>query len=157
MHYQVVSGSLPAGLNLNEATGAITGTPTAGSDTETSVVVECRVANYLYGNRTITFAPIEYAVKVEQTEFAVGEAVETWVEVDTIDVPDGAFVSFAVDGLPAGLSIDAETGDITGTPEKAGEYQAVVTYLIEYTTGSGSNARTTRLNYQAPVTFVVAE
>ena len=155
--YKLISGSLPAGLSLNPSTGAITGTPTVGSTEEINVVVECRVANYLYGNRAVTFAPIEYAVKVEQTELKVGEDVDTWVEVDTIEVPDGASVSFRIAGLPAGLTVDEETGDISGAPEKAGEYAAVVTYIIEYMQGSGSRAQRVTTSYEAPVTFVVAE
>jgi hypothetical protein len=87
----------------------------------------------------------------------VGEAVETWVEVDTIDVPDGAFVSFAVDGLPAGLSIDAETGDITGTPEAAGEYPIVMTYSFTYQQGTGTRTTTVTSNYDAPAVIKVAE
>ena len=119
--------------------------------------MECRVANYLYGNRTVTFAPIEYAVKVEQTELKLGKAVNTWVEVDTIELPENAYVSFSAKGLPDGLAISEDNGDITGTPTATGEYQAVVTYTIEYAQGSGSNARYITLNYEAPVTFVVSD
>ena len=67
LNVKVVEGSLPDGLSINGA-GQITGTPTAGTLEDTTVVVECRVANYLYGNKTVTIAPIEYAVKVDVTE-----------------------------------------------------------------------------------------
>ena len=155
--YKVVSGNLPAGLSLNESTGAISGTPTAGSDAEQSFVVECRVANYLYGNRTVTIAPIEYAVKLSENEAKVGEKFEAYIDATDISIPEGATEKYSVKGLPAGLSVDAETGDITGTPEAAGEYPVVLAYSYSYSSGSGRNARTVTVTFEAPAVIKVAE
>ncbi len=39
---------------------------------------------------------------------------------------DGDLLSFSAEGLPAGLSIDSESGVISGTPTSAGNYQVTV-------------------------------
>jgi len=56
--YTVVSGTLPEGLSLDVNTGVISGIPTMPTLENVSVTVECRVANYLYGTRTIDIEPI---------------------------------------------------------------------------------------------------
>lgn len=56
--YSVVSGKLPAGLTLNSETGVISGTPMEAVEGDTQVVIECRVANYLYGNKTVTIKSV---------------------------------------------------------------------------------------------------
>jgi hypothetical protein len=56
--YTIINGTLPAGLSLDVNTGMITGIPTLPTTGNVSVTVECRVANYLYGNRTIVIEPI---------------------------------------------------------------------------------------------------
>jgi Putative Ig domain len=111
-----ISSALPAGLSFNTTTGAISGTPTAlsvntpylitatnsgGSTTET---IDVAVDNV---------APSKLAYTSPSLSLNVGTAM-------TNDVPSssgGAVVSYSASpALPSGLTLNASTGVISGTP-----------------------------------------
>jgi len=113
--WSISAGALPAGLALNTATGAITGTPTTtGTYSFTAKAMATGCSNELAYTGTIgcpatgTFSPataavlpqatvnVTYSTPITQTAFS---GAATWV----------------ASGLPAGLSIDANTGVISGT------------------------------------------
>jgi hypothetical protein len=112
-----ISPALPAGLTLNATTGVISGTPSAaaaptnytvtasnsaGSTTDTlSLEVNAVTPAFTYPSLVATFQ-VGSAANFAPT--STGGAVATWA------------VSPA---LPAGLSIDATTGTISGTPSTA--------------------------------------
>lgn len=72
-----------------------------------------------------------------------GEAFRAVVSVDDLAYP----VKFAAKGLPAGLKINASTGEIYGTPTKPGSYTATITV----TSVANSKAKTT-----VPIAFGIA-
>jgi YVTN family beta-propeller protein len=108
-----VAPALPAGLGLDPATGAITGTPTAGqaetaytvtatgSVFTTSVSVRIRVADA---------TPREQAISG-----SFGVAITPTAPI--VPVGFAGPVTYAVaPALPSGLSLDPATGAVTGTP-----------------------------------------
>jgi len=118
-----VAPALPAGLNLDPATGSITGTPTAA----TPGPVTCRVTatnpagQSTFADLVITVAPPPPA------GLAYSQPAPTYQAGAAIAVPNtptlaagAAGVTYAVaPALPAGFHFDPATGSITGTPAAA--------------------------------------
>jgi len=116
--WAISSGSLPAGLTLTASTGAITGTPTtSGTSNFTARVTDNVGATatkalsiVILSSLTITTSSLPadtVGVAYNQTLTATGGTTPyTWA------VLSGS--------LPAGLSLVAGTGAITGTPTAAG-------------------------------------
>ncbi|MDR3225995.1 MAG: putative Ig domain-containing protein, partial [Clostridiales Family XIII bacterium] len=117
--WSVVSGTLPPGLSLNASTGVISGTPTTESTYSFSVRASNAAGNS--SNRalviTVISAPVISTASLpnatkgttySQTLAATGTAPITW------SVVSGA--------LPSGLTLNASTGIISGTPTTESTY-----------------------------------
>jgi hypothetical protein len=119
--FAVQTGSLPAGLSLNSSTGAITGTPTAiGSNSFTIQVTDS-------GNNTAMQAysvPIYGLLTVTTTSLNAGVVGFAYNKPLASTGGSGGNVwSIPSGALPAGLSLNASTGTISGTPTAAGTSQ----------------------------------
>ncbi len=115
-----MTGTLPAGLTLNASTGAITGTPTAVANSNFTIRATDTVGNngsqaysVNIGGNTLVLTPATLAngtqgVAYNQTVSATGGVGAPY----TYAITSGA--------LPAGLTLNASTGEITGTPTGSG-------------------------------------
>jgi len=114
------ANGLPAGLAINAATGAITGTPTTAGTSPVSVSVsDGRGATASAGfTWTVTAGnrPPALTTPAAQTTVQGSAASLNLVASDA----DGDALSFAATGLPAGLVLNTATGAITGTPTTPG-------------------------------------
>jgi CSLREA domain-containing protein len=133
-----VSPSLPAGLNLSSATGAITGTPTVASAAANYTVT---VTDANSATATASFSlTVNSAVTATQ---AVASATLTQNHAATAFTPvtgsgGTAPLSYSVSpSLPAGLSMSSTTGTITGTPTVA---SASTNYTVTVTDANGATA-----------------
>ena len=129
------SATLPGGLDINEDSGEINGTPTsiaaAAADYDVSLT---GTGSYLgvdaAATVTITVNP-KLITSVTYAEVHAALTVEITPSAPTV-LPDGAKVRYALAQgvtLPGGLNLDPDSGAIEGTPE-AGTNQDLTAYTI---------------------------
>ena len=123
------ASNLPAGLSIDSATGAISGTPTtAGNYTSItvtatdsagfsgSVVFDWQITNI------VTVSPI-----ADQSTYAYSAATPVTPTATDSQVSPPVKLAWTATGLPPGISIDHSTGTISGTPTTVGSYSVKVT------------------------------
>lgn len=107
-----VSPTLPAGLSLSSSTGVISGTPSVASNSSTYTVTATD-ANSIAASTTLTIQIAGITPATQSVSTQLGSAIS----------PTSAFTAVGFTGavtytatLPAGLSINPQTGVISGTP-----------------------------------------
>lgn len=124
-----IAPDLPSGLSLDAKTGVIQGTPSARSTRTTYTVY----ASNLYGSTSVQFdiaivevAPSNLSYPVA-TAYTLGTPITTLIptyngsKANVFRLQDGS------NPLPAGLTLNSQTGEITGTPTAAyTNYQVVI-------------------------------
>ena len=134
-----VSPSLPNGLTLDAATGEITGTPTDITPSATYTVT----ASNSGGSTTVDIT-IEVNDEIpSQVTYNTNTFVETVGTAMTAETPTssgGVVLTWEIHPtLPAGLSIDSSTGEISGTPTAVSPF---TTYTV-YANNTGGSATAT--------------
>jgi uncharacterized repeat protein (TIGR01451 family) len=140
--------NLPAGLTLNPGTGLVSGTIAYGAAADfggiyiVTVLVgdgEGGIASQTF-TWTVTFTP--------QTPTLTNPGNQSNTEGDTVSLqvhasdPDGAAISYIDDGLPPGLTINSDTGLISGTISPTAALASPYTATIT-ATGDGLDASVT--------------
>ena len=160
--YAVTSGTLPAGLTLN-ADGTITGTPTTPGVT-TFTVTATNGARTATSSPTYTVTPAA-ALTVGYTTpvtFTGGSAI-TGQTASVGNATPGLSTTFTVTSgsLPTGITIDASTGAISGTPSAPGVYAFTVTATNGARTATSTPTYTVTpaaaltVSYATPLTFTI--
>jgi hypothetical protein len=123
--WSVTSGSLPAGLTLNPATGAISGTPAAvGSSTFTLKVTD---SSSPAQSGTSSSTLNVYAPLVVNATVPNAVANQPYTGSLTATGGDAPFTwAITAGSLPAGLTLNSSTGQITGTPTTGGSVSFTV-------------------------------
>ena len=144
-----IGPSLPAGLSFNSSTGVITGTPTGTSPVTTYSISADNSGGTSTAYITLSCVnptPPVISYTPSSNTYITGTAITTWSPVNT----GGAASSWTISpGLPAGLSFDATTGNITGTPT-AISATASYTVTATNTAGSGTTSISITVNPTAP-------
>lgn len=121
--YYVTDGALPAGLALDRATGAITGTPTAHGTSAFQISVVDGGGKVARKDYTITIRTPALALTTASLEDATSGAAYRVAFAATGSL---APYSWKLAGtLPEGLKFDA--GQLIGTPTRTGTFKLVVT------------------------------
>ncbi|MFX3575933.1 putative Ig domain-containing protein [Ralstonia mannitolilytica] len=139
--YAVTAGALPAGLSLNTS-GVLSGTPSAGGTF--NFTITATDANSFTASRA-------YSVTIGAPTITVNPAVATSAQVttaysQTFSATGGtAPYTYAVStgSLPAGLSLNASTGVLSGTPTTLGSSTFTVK-ATDSSTGVGAPYSGTR-------------
>jgi DNA-binding beta-propeller fold protein YncE len=143
-----VSPALPAGLTLNTSTGIISGTPTAVTSTASYTVTASNSAGSTTASLSITVnvaAPAGLTYTTGTAVYTVG----TPIPANSPTSSGGAVSAYSVTpDLPAGLSMDDDTGIITGTPT-AVTAKASYTVTASNLTGSATATLTITVNAAA--------
>ncbi len=142
--FSLVSGSLPQGLTLSASTGVISGTPSAvGSATFTIKVVD---ANGATDTATCTITTIAPPIELGCGTCGSGRAYTGTAYSATLPVTGGkAAYTFSVTAgsLPLGLSLNAATGAISGTPASGSVGTRNVTFKVVDAYGSSDTVTCT--------------
>jgi Putative Ig domain len=138
--WSITSGAMPAGLSLNASTGAITGTPTAAV-TSSSITFKVTDSGspVQTAPRTLTITIVPATLTITTTSLPSGQV---GVAYSTTLAATGGTTpytwSITSGAMPAGLSLNASTGAITGTPTAA-VTSSSITFKV---TDSGSPVQT---------------
>jgi len=111
--FAMTAGSPPAGLSLNTSTGAITGTPTSIGTRTFSVRVTDALGGTATSSFTIEVLALPSIVTPSYPEAYTGQPYSATTAGAGGRLPYAWSISAGA--LPAGLSIDAATGAISGT------------------------------------------
>ena len=114
--FSVSAGTLPTGLSLDPSTGAITGTPTDSADSPFNFTVTATDAVGAAGSQdySVTINSVPSITTLTLPDWTVGQAYDQTI-AESGGVAPVAF-SVSAGSLPTGLSLDPNSGEITGTP-----------------------------------------
>ncbi len=118
------AGDLPAGLTINTTTGLISGTPTA-SGTSTAAV-QARSTSGATATVFVAFTVAQLPVALANPGTTKATIGRTFTFLPSTTVAAGTPV-FSQSGLPGWASLDASTGQITGTPNAIGTSSVTLT------------------------------
>lgn len=115
--FSVASGLLPTGLALNVVSGRLSGTPTTGGIYNFTIRAGNSLGN-VDATRTVSVTAAPRAVEVNLLqEILAGALYSDSIEFESFPPPN---YSIAEGNLPNGLSLNAATGAISGTPSLGG-------------------------------------
>lgn len=150
-----LTGDLPAGLNFDNTTGKITGTPTAYKaqadytivatlNTTPVQTVKATVSIGAYDNITASNYTV-YAITNDTAITVPGVSMPVGTVLDNMTVTatkDSASVTVTAGEAYNGMTVEANTGKITGTPSVSGTYVFTENYTATASTGGSSASRT---------------
>ena len=148
--WSLTSGTLPAGLTLNASTGAITGTPSAAvasTPLAFKVTDSSSPALTQTANLTLTISPASLVISTSSLPNGQTGAAYSATLVAAGGVSPYTW-SLTSGILPAGLTLNASTGAITGTPSAAVD-STPLTFKV---TDSSSPALTQTANLTLTIT-----
>jgi hypothetical protein len=113
--------ALPAGLGIDRTTGAITGSPTTAGKTTVKLVVTDTLGLTDSLDVQLNVAPKLLITRKPLSAAKVGSAYDTFFKARGGVAPRRWFMLRSV--APAGLRLNAKTGELSGIPRKAGTYR----------------------------------
>jgi hypothetical protein len=132
--WSITGGSLPTGLSLASSTGVISGiSTTAGVSSFTARATD---SNGATATEALSI-DIDAAPSITTTSFQDGAVNDVYSQTLGASGGDGFYSWYIMSGtLPAGLTLDIETGIISGTPTTTG----TSSFTIQVTDSNGLTA-----------------
>lgn len=137
--FAVTAGALPAGLSLSSG-GVLSGTPTAGGTFNFTATAtdSSPFPGPFAGSRAYTLVVTPPTIVLPATSLAGGTVGTAYADSITAASGGTAPYSYAVTAgaLPGGLTLNAASGAITGTPSAPGTFNFSIT-ATDSSTGTG--------------------
>ncbi|WP_199229142.1 putative Ig domain-containing protein [Caulobacter endophyticus] len=140
------TGVLPGGVNLNTANGKISGTPTqAGSFPITIRVTDSTAGGVYSATQPYTLVVNAPTISLSSTSLPNATIAQAYSASGAPITATGgtAPYSYTATGLPAGLTINAASGVVSGTPTASGSFNFDVT-ATDSSAGAGAPFTGTR-------------
>ena len=155
--WSITSGSLPAGLSLAASTGLISGTPTASGTFNFTAAVgdSSSPAQNKSASMSLTIAPASLAVT--SSSLAAGTVGSNYSA--TLQATGGTSPykwTVTTGSLPAGLTLAASTGVISGKPTTSGNFSFGVTAKDSSTTVQSATATIALTVAAAPTPLTIS-
>ncbi len=132
-----ISPALPAGLSFDTSTGRISGTPTGASASTNYTITATNSCGSI--TRVLTIAVTAPPSGLNYTNNTVTYCVNQSISTNSPTLAGGVPTSFSVSpALPAGLTLNTTTGEITGTPTTV---SAAANYTVTATNSCGNTTR----------------
>ena len=147
--WALASGAfLPGGLSLNAATGQITGTPTTAGPYSFTIEATDAAAVMVSGTFALTINPALTITTTSPLTAGIPGTAYSITLAATGGMGSHTWALASGSALPTGLSLNASTGEISGTPTTAGVYS----FTVEATDASATTvSQTFSLTIQAPL------
>jgi large repetitive protein len=131
-----IASGLPAGLTLNASTGAITGTPTAAATSNFTVKVTDSANTTATKALGIVIAAAASPLTITTASLPNGTVGTPYSQILAATGGVSPYTWSIASGLPAGLTLNASTGAITGTPTAA----ATSNFTVKVTDSANTTA-----------------
>ena len=140
VNWTVITGSLPAGLSLNPATGAITGTPTTTATSNFTVQVQDSAGTPQTASKAFALTVNPATLIISTASPLPSGALSAYSQplAATGGTPPYTNWTVTAGSLPTGLSLNSSTGAITGTPASPG----IFNFSVQVTDSATPSAQT---------------
>jgi hypothetical protein len=137
---------LPAGLSINSTSGTITGTPTTAGSYTVSVTATNAAASTVKSFGIV----VNQIPAITTTSLATGKVGTAYSsDINATGTPAPTY-SISAGALPGGLSLNASTGTIAGTPTASGSFS--ITVKATNSVGNDTQAYTMVMNATPSIT-----
>jgi hypothetical protein len=136
--WSIASGRLPSGLSLNAASGMLSGTPSRGGQFDFSVQVrDSSSLKPQTAMKALTLSVLAFALQITPGGLPNGQVGVPFQTAITGNGGVTPYTRSVMGALPAGLSLNASSGAIAGTPTQAG----TSAFTIVLTDSAGQKAQ----------------
>ena len=137
--YFSIAPALPAGLAFSSTTGVLSGTATAAKAATTYVVTAADGTNYAIATMRLTITAVPVMTPATQSITGVVGTAITATTAFTASTVTGTKTLTVSPALPAGLTINATTGVVSGTPTAVAQQATHVVTATDGTSSATSN------------------
>lgn len=134
--YTVIDGALPAGISLDAATGALTGTPGTLGTSIFTLQAQDALGLTVTAQLSISVVPVIVESSLAWTDTSLPGGIAGATYGDGVSASGTGTITYGLAGgtLPPGLALDPATGAVTGTPTTAGTYP----FTLQATNGTNT-------------------